>query len=237
VHIQFQSHGEYSGHRQRGSPNPTPFLIHQTTFVTLSPLSAESVRESLMKRKLTTRLILLAAALVATPALADITQSTFNFSATTSVPISGLGQSFTADPSVANLLQAMFVIINNDPGMTVTARLYDGSGYGGTLLDTDVVSLPNVLPLNSPLFFDFTGNALTNGNVYSVRLTPTGALSLQAADTDPYGAGAQLDGSGAPITGYDFRFNIHGEAAVPEPTSLTLIGLAAAFLATRRQRK
>jgi hypothetical protein len=177
-----------------------------------------------------------AIALVATPSLADITQSTFQFSSTTSVPLSGLGQSFTADPSVANLLSAMFVITNNDPAMSVTARLYDGTGYGGTLLDTDVVSLPNVLPTNSPIFFDFTGTSLTNGNVYSVRLTPTGALSLQAANTDPYSGGAQLDGSGSPISGFDFRFTIHGEP-VPEPSSLTLIGFAAALVCGRRPRK
>src|SRR5215216_3218955 len=160
----------------------------------------------------------LVVALVAAPSFADITQSTFN--STTSVPLSGLGQSFTADPSVGNLLSAMFVITNNDPAMSVTARLYDGTGYGGTLLDTDVVSLPNVVPTNSPIFFDFTGTSLTSGNVYSVRLTPTGALSLQAANTDPYSGGAQLDGSGSPISGFDFRFTIHGEAAVPEPSSL-----------------
>src|SRR3954466_8099927 len=106
-----------------------------------------------MKSKVTSVLALLTILIIATPSLADITQSTFNFSATTSVPISGLGQSFTADASVANLLQAIFVVINNDPGMSVTARLYSGAGYGGTLLDTDVVNLPNVLPINSGLFF------------------------------------------------------------------------------------
>lgn len=190
-----------------------------------------------MKSKVTSILALLAIVLFATPSLADITQSTFNFSATTTVPTSGLGQSFTADPSVANLLQAIFVITNNDPAMSVTARLYSGAGYGGTLLDTDVVNLPNVLPTNSGLFFDFSGNSLTNGSVYTVRLTPTGLLSLQAADTDPYSGGAMLDGSGLPISGFDFRFTIHGEPNVPEPSSLALIGSAAALLSSRRRRK
>ena len=190
-----------------------------------------------MNSKVTSILALLAILIVATPSLADITQSTFNFSATTTVPISGLGQSFTADASVANLLSAMFVVTNNDPAMSVTARLYAGAGYGGTLLDTDVVNLPNVLPTQSPIFFDFTGNSLTNGSVYTVRLTPTGLLSLQAADTDPYSGGAMLDGSGLPISGFDFRFTIHGEPVVPEPSSLALIGSAAAFVGTRRRRK
>jgi hypothetical protein len=190
-----------------------------------------------MKSKITSILALLAILIVATPSLADITQSTFNFSATTTVPISGLGQSFTADASVANLLQAIFVITNNDPGMSVTARLYDGAGFGGTLLDTDVVNLPSVLPTNSGLFFDFTGNSLTNGSVYTVRLTPTGLLSLQAADTDPYSGGAMLDGSGSAIPSFDFRFTIHGEPQVPEPSSLALIGCAAALVCGRRRRK
>jgi hypothetical protein len=189
-----------------------------------------------MKSKVTPVLALLAILIVATPSLADITQSTFNFSATTTVPISGLGQSFTADTSVANLLSAMFVITNNDPAMSVTARLYSGAGYGGTLLDTDVVALPNVLPTQSPIFFDFTGNSLTNGSIYTVRLTPTALLSLQAADTNPYSGGAMLDGSGLPISNFDFRFTIHG-APVPEPSSLALIGFAAALVCSRRRRK
>jgi len=153
----------------------------------------------------------------------------------TSVPLSGLGQSFTADPSVAALLQVMFVQTNNDPGMSVTAQLYGGAGYGGPLLDSYVLSLPNVLPTNSPLFFDFTGNSLTSGNVYTVRLLPTAALTVQAANTDPYAGGAQLDGSGLAIVGMDFRFNIHGEA-VPEPTCLILLGTAATILYARRRR-
>ena len=188
-----------------------------------------------MKRKLKAVLLLLASTFVATPAFADVTQSTFN--TITSVPVSSLGQSFTADASVANLISAMFVVTNNDPGMSVTAQLYDGAGYGGPLLDTDVINLANVLPTNSPLFFDFTGNSLANGSIYSIRLTPTAALSLQAANTDPYAGGTQLDGSGLPIAGFDFRFTIHGEAAVPEPTSVALLGIAAAVAVGRRRRK
>jgi hypothetical protein len=215
---------------------PRPLSPNTFVITILSSPAAESKKERLMKSKVTSMLALLAILLVATRSWADITQSTFNFSATTSVPLSGLGQSFTADASVANLLSAMFVVTSNASGMSVTARLYDGAGYGGTLLDTDIVNLPNVLPTQSPIFFDFTGNSLTNGGVYSIRLTPTGLLSLQAADTDPYSGGAMLDGSGAAIPGFDFRFTIHGEAQVPEPSSLALIGCAAAFVCGRRRR-
>jgi hypothetical protein len=190
-----------------------------------------------MNSKLPSALALLVIALGATPSFADITQSTFN--ASTSVPLSGMGQSFTADATVVNLISAMFVVTNNDPSMSVTAQLYSGSGYGGPLLDTDVINLPNVLPTNSPLFFDFAGTTLTNGNVYSIRLTPTGALTLQAANTSAYPGGTQLDNVGFPIVSFDdwdFRFTIHGES-VPEPMSFALIGFAAILICGRRPRK
>ena len=188
-----------------------------------------------MQRKSVLALAFLATTIIAAPSYADITQSTFN--TVTIVPLSGLGQSFIADPSVANLLQVMFVQFNNDPNMSITAQLYGGAGYGGPLLDSDVLSLPNVLPTNSPLFFDFTGNTLTSGNVYTVRLLPSAALSVQAANTNPYSLGAQLDGSGVPIAGMDFRFNIHGEPAVPEPSAFILLATATTLLCTRRRRK
>jgi hypothetical protein len=190
-----------------------------------------------MNSKLSPTLAVLALALIAATSRADVVQSTFNV--TENVPLAGLGQSFTADASVVNLLQVMVVQINNDPNMSLTAELYSGQGYGGPLLDSDVLNLPNVLPTHSPLFFDFTGNTLTPGSVYSIRLVPTGALSLQAANTNPYIDGSELDNVGFPLAsigGADLRFTIHGEAAVPEPASLTLIGLAAALLCGQRRR-
>ena len=167
---------------------------------------------------------------------ADIFQTLQN----TTLDVNGTiyGQSFTADASVENLTNFLFVISNNAPGVTATAKLYAGPGYGGTLLDTETAFLSNIVPFNSPLTFNFSGNSLTNGNVYTVQVTSDAALDLQLSTSDPYSGGALLDAIGNPYAGgsADFKFIVEGTPlAVPEPTALAMLAGAAGTLLTRRR--
>jgi hypothetical protein len=144
-----------------------------------------------------------------------------------------LGQSFTADNSIGNLTSFLFVISSNDPSVTATAKLYAGVGYGGSLLDTDSVFLSSVVPFDSGLNFDFSGNSLTAGSVYTVQVTSDATLLLQAHTNDLYTGGALLDSTGTPQVG-DFKFFIEG-TSVPEPGSLSLFAAGAGMMLGRRK--
>ena len=188
-----------------------------------------------MKRILVIGLVAALFGFASPTAKADITQ--FVQETTVDINSTPLGQSFTADASVGNLSSVLFVITSNAPATTSTAKLFAGAGYGGPLLDTASVFTPGIVPTNSPLSFDFSGNSLTNGGVYTVQVVSDNTMNLQATSTDPYPGGVLVDTSGAPAAGgnFDFKFIISG-TPVPEPASLGLLGVGAMGLLTRKRK-
>jgi hypothetical protein len=170
--------------------------------------------------------------LSATHSMGSVSQFLFN----TSSDVTGQthGQSFKADASITHLTTCEFVIFSNTAGVSATATLFSGVGYGGPVLGTQTLTFPSVVPINTPAGFDFTGTTLTPGADYTISLISTPNLVLRAADFNPYADGAMLDYMGLPMSGgnRDFKFLFSG--TVPEPASLSLVVAAAAMGCRRR---
>lgn len=152
----------------------------------------------------------------------------------------GPGQSFT--PSLSSINAAQFSLSTGDgSAFTLRLDLFDGSGYGGALLGSS--SPATVSGTNSQTIeFDFpSAIALTPGNVYTFRLTQTGAAgnsfyTVNDASSNPYAGGTLFDGTGTARAPFDLVF-AEGTAAVPEPatTSLVTLGAVAALWQIRRR--
>jgi hypothetical protein len=147
------------------------------------------------------------------------------------------GQSFAADSSVEDLLFIGFRYEDSNtilPAPTVTIDLFEGLGFGGTLVDSEMVTVPTGLG-SRWVDLDFTGVSLVAGNDYSFRLTKgAGAGGVNHSSSDLYAGGTRLDGNGDPLSG-DLTFRVLG---VPEPSSLVMAALgvlAVALIALRRR--
>lgn len=185
------------------------------------------------------------------PAAADIIQSNFNSGAGMN---DYFGQSFTAtanEPAVSAVsfawLQANLAF--SDP--TMTATIYDGFGFGGSVLGTSgSVTLSNSYPDGDWVDFMFSPNvALTSGNTYSILYSYTGTgtrlggyytHNMLGGDAgSAYVGGVRLNSLGAdiaaPFGSSDLMFRVIA-GAVPEPASLALLASLGA-ITLRRHRK
>ena len=166
----------------------------------------------------------------------------------TAVP--AVGQSFTANASVMNLQSIGFQWVDFNPGNSLpnlTMDLFQGSGFGGTLLDSDTKSI-SVVPIDfSFVPFDFSGNTLTPGADYTLRLTTnSGGRGAFVSGSDGNPSGVEYAGGHrytTTITGtmanttQDLGFQVLGTATVPEPSSLVMVGLSGFALMSRRRNK
>lgn len=132
--------------------------------------------------------------------LPAITQNSFN---TTYDVIGALGQSFT--PTNSGWATAFTIYAGSNISSAYTLRVYEGAGFGGTLLGTAVPQAPNAVGL--ALTYTLAGIPLTAGQTYTFSLTSNpSATSLQCTSNNPYAGGQVYYGASTPLAGYDLRF-------------------------------
>jgi len=184
-----------------------------------------------------TAILCLAAPLFGGPILQD------NYNSTWAIQFhEPIGQSFTAeDPNVT----FGFFLTTMNPTETngmLTVTLYQGSGFGGSVLGSSTFSLAN----GYDNFFDvdFTAVNLVVGNVYTVGVSHPSSLywGLQGMlDTDNYAGGTAFTfgNPGGDIGGMtlrDWRFRVTPAAAeIPKPAGFTLLPLGLAAIAAWRR--
>ncbi len=153
------------------------------------------------------------------------------------------GQSFTAEDQY--IYSIGFFIEEHDQGdfLPITMDLYEGIGYGGSLLKS--ADFTPGAGYNDFYDVDFSDVSFTVGNMYSVKLTTTSnkwALhrvqhsypnGSPRGDWINYEGGDMLDKTGTPVPYMDLTFRV----LAPEPISSTLFLTGAATLGFRMYRK
>jgi hypothetical protein len=163
-----------------------------------------------------------------------------------------MGQSFTAvDPFLASIGFTISSINAHLPLADLGVRLYEGNGFGGSVLATVNASPQPVLAFPFAYFdWNFGGLALTPGQAYTAELITTNAhwgTDVFASDTvDAYAGGTAFTGGLPGITlndglrhAADLRFQVNGfSAPVPELSTVAMLaaGLAVLTLGMRRRR-
>lgn len=172
------------------------------------------------------------------PCQADIVHASHSTS-TFFAGSTGDGQSFTADASVVNLEHIDFMWQDGNthqPLPDLTMHLFEGAGFGGTEVDSVSISLASVPADFTFIPFDFSGNTLTPGQVYTFRLVGgpdmRGGFRRQFPGT--YAGGMLYYNFGGSNPDQDYAFQIVG-TPVPEPASLAIMGLGGLAILLRKR--
>ena len=169
----------------------------------------------------------------------SILQDTFSSAHSWPSSVIVRGQSFTAIPAVANLTTIGFGYRDSNTFLSpslVTIDLFEGIGYGGSLVDSASMVIATGLG-NRIVDFDFSGVTVSPGSFYSFRVTGgPGAGGIYNAD-DLYAGGTMLDSTGNPLPDDDLTFRVVGFEDVPEPSTALFVGFGLAGLAMWRSKQ
>jgi hypothetical protein len=162
---------------------------------------------------------------------AVITQDDFNSSFQIDA-FEPLGQTFTAIENSLLSVGFRFTVMNSTFSATDPVRvdLYSGSGFGGALLASREIVLPENVTEENYVNFDFGGIATVIGQQYSAVLSIVGGsprFGIVAQASDVYSGGTlfspvpQLVQSGCAIDQCDASFQVTGGTAGAVPESAT----------------
>ena len=177
-------------------------------------------------------------AVASQPCQADIVHASHSTNTFFAGSTSG-GQSFTADAGVANLQHIDFMWQDMNtflPLPSLTMYLFEGAGFGGTEIDSASITLLSVPADFTFVPFDFSANTLAPGQTYTFRLVggPDMRGGFRREFPGTYPGGQLYHSDGFPNPDQDYAFQVVG-TPVPEPASLSLLGLGG-LLALRRRR-
>jgi hypothetical protein len=153
-----------------------------------------------------------------------------------------LGQEFT--PTLSSLSVVELMIMDSLPtdgiGSTVTVNIRGGA-IAGPVLGTSTLVLPNAYGGGTFALthFDFLAPVpLVPGNLFVMELVATGTGFTVAVNPANTYAGGRFISLGNVVQGSDLVFR-EGPvlAAVPEPTTLLLVGVGTALTAGARRRR
>lgn len=147
-----------------------------------------------------------------------------------------IGQSFVAEDPLLGQIAFSFSRNNNtqSDGL-VTMTLYEGSGFGGAVLGSDVLNLSGTtLPgqlddVIDFIDFDFSGTGLTVGDIYTAAVTASDlSIAVMYSDNNLYTFGQAIESSPTLdlrfcSPGCDLNFRVT-PAAVPVPAAAWLFG-------------
>jgi len=148
-----------------------------------------------------------------------------------------IGQSFVAEDAGLGQIAFSFAEFtsNTSSDGLVTMTLYEGSGFGGTVLGSVTQDVSGSLPdafanVINFIDFDFTGVTLTVGQTYTAAVTATDAsIAINFLGSDGYAGGQLFESSSFGLSGcspsslcdLDFRVT---PSAVPVPAAVWLFG-------------
>ena len=151
-----------------------------------------------------------------------------------------IGQSFIA-PSNIRLKEILVYLVTQNTPTNFTMYLHDGTGIGGSILDSAKISTVAVTSELKAFSFAASGITLQEGNVYTFQLrsdvVPALTASIYIAAGDPYPNGNLFTGS-TPEPGNDLYFFVnsltgagvwHSLAAAPGNTNMLAVAYGNVF--------
>lgn len=157
---------------------------------------------------------------------------------------SPIGQSFIANGSELQSIAFSLVQVGNPTGDgLVTMNLYSGSGFGGTVLGSQTLSIDsNSLPFDGTNFiaFNFTGVTLAIGQTYTAGVSSSDTNIFIERGGNTY-AGGQLFETPLYVPSYgcdpsslcDLHFQV---TTVPVPAAFWLFGSALGVMGVVRRK-
>jgi hypothetical protein len=139
------------------------------------------------------------------------------------------GQSFTATDG--DIGSVGLLLWNYGAPANVTLNVYGGDGTGGSLLRSQVLTVPTSSN-GDWVDVDVSDLVFSGNSKYTIGMTDGGNVDAKFCETNSYAFGGAYYGS-SPVSNYDLSFRV--VASVPEPSSVALLGLGILGFCRRRR--